>query len=80
MKDREQIVEALRLIRAGQWEAAHEIVQRRSDPAACRVHGLLHRIEGDIGNAGYWYRRAGEPVPLVEPERELEELLSEFGS
>jgi hypothetical protein len=26
------------------------------------VHAHLHRVEGDLGNAGYWYRRAGKPV------------------
>jgi hypothetical protein len=25
------------------------------------VHAYLHRVEGDEGNAGYWYRRAGKP-------------------
>ena len=29
------------------------------EPAYDRLHALCHRIEGDVGNAGYWYRRAG---------------------
>ena len=75
-----EIVEALRLIERGDWHGAHEIVQRLNDPAACRVHGLLHRMEGDDANAAYWYRRAGEPFPEVEPESELQSLLSEFAA
>ena len=26
------------------------------------AHAYLHRKEGDLANAGYWYRRAGQPV------------------
>jgi hypothetical protein len=35
----------------------------------------LHRVEGDLGNASYWYRRAGEPVRRASLEAELEDLL-----
>ena len=72
------IVQALQLLRNGQWDAAHDIVQQRSDPAACRVHALLHRVEGDDGNAAYWYRRAGQTVPEVDTDRELDDLITEF--
>ena len=45
---------------AGAWEEAHEIVQAdETDPTACWIHAVLHKIEGDAGNARYWYRRAG---------------------
>lgn len=41
---------------AGNWQAAHEIVQRyEEDPLACWIHALLHKIEGDAGNSRYWY-------------------------
>lgn len=43
----------------GDWQAAHAIVQNMEDPLSCRVHALCHRIEGDLENARYWYRRAG---------------------
>jgi hypothetical protein len=46
----------------GEWDEAHRIVQDLEDAEAARVHAWLHRIEGDLGNAGYWYRRAGAPV------------------
>ena len=48
----------------GEWDAAHAIAQRsEGDPAHDWVHAHLHRVEGDVGNAAYWYRRAGRPMP-----------------
>jgi hypothetical protein len=44
----------------GDWDAAHRIVQDESDASAAWVHAYLHRVEGDLGNAGYWYRKAGQ--------------------
>ena len=47
----------------GEWDAAHAIAQQQEgDPAHDWVHAHLHRAEGDLGNAGYWYRRAGKPM------------------
>ena len=46
----------------GDWDKAHGIVQDESSRDAAWVHAYLHRVEGDLGNAGYWYRRAGKPV------------------
>ncbi|MEO8631449.1 MAG: hypothetical protein ABI612_25640, partial [Betaproteobacteria bacterium] len=42
------------------WKRAHEIVQEESDVDSAWVHAYLHRQEGDLSNAGYWYRRAGK--------------------
>jgi hypothetical protein len=43
-----------------EWEKAHEICQRgEGERGHDLVHGLAHWIEGDLGNADYWYRRAG---------------------
>ncbi|MBL4646323.1 MAG: hypothetical protein COA52_05060 [Hyphomicrobiales bacterium] len=43
------------------WETAHEICQSaEGDMAHDWVHGLAHWIEGDMGNAAYWYRRVGK--------------------
>jgi hypothetical protein len=58
----------------GDWEAAHQVAQDVPDPDGAWVHAYLHRKEGDAGNAGYWYRRAGKPVagrPLDEEWREI---------
>ena len=43
----------------GNWDEAHKIVQDEETADAAWVHAYLHRVEGDLGNAGYWYRRAG---------------------
>ena len=45
----------------GDWHKAHATVMDDDSPEAAWVHAHLHRVEGDEGNAGYWYRRAGKP-------------------
>jgi hypothetical protein len=47
----------------GDWEAAHNAAQDDHSKAGSWVHAYLHRKEGDDGNAGYWYARAGRRVP-----------------
>lgn len=46
----------------GDWPKAHECAQAQEDAAGAWVHAYLHRKEGDLANAGYWYRRAAKPV------------------
>lgn len=46
----------------GDWPAAHAAVQDDASKAGAWVHAYLHRREGDLGNAAYWYARAGRPV------------------
>ena len=46
----------------GDWEAAHRVAQDVEDENGAWVHAYLHRKEGDLGNAAYWYDRAGQPV------------------
>jgi hypothetical protein len=46
----------------GDWDAAHKIVMNEDSKDAAWVHAYLHRVEGDLSNAGYWYRRADKPV------------------
>jgi hypothetical protein len=41
------------------WDSAHRIVMDEADADCAWVHAYLHRAEGDLGNAGYWYRQAG---------------------
>lgn len=52
------------LARAGRWDQAHDACQDLPDPAGAWIHAWLHREEGDLGNAAYWYARARKPVPL----------------
>jgi hypothetical protein len=54
----------------GDWKAAHEVVQAHEDATCAWVHAHLHRIEGDLSNAGYWYRRAGKPAATEGLESE----------
>lgn len=64
----------------GDWDRAHVIVQDEGSREAAWVHAYLHRIEGDLGNASYWYRQAGQPVAKdaldVEWERIATALLA----
>ena len=48
----------------GEWDRAHGCAQQQEgDPACDWVHAHLHRLEGDLNNAAYWYRRAGHAMP-----------------
>ncbi len=60
----------------GQWNEAHKIVQDEDDANSAWVHAYLHRVEGDLGNAGYWYRQAGKPVAAGALEAEWESIVS----
>ncbi len=53
-----------------QWDTAHKIVMDEGGKDCARVHGYLHRVEDDLENARYWYRRAG--VPLASGGRKAE--------
>ena len=46
-----------------QWEAAHEEASAIDSPTGAWLHAYLHRVEGDLGNANYWYHRAQRPTP-----------------
>jgi len=57
------IAKAVRHLEAGEWEAAHLLVQKDASEQGCWAHGIVHLIEGDLDNAKYWYRRAHRPLP-----------------
>lgn len=67
------LLEAVRRAREGDWHGAHEIVQRHEgDARADWIHAVLHRIEGDLGNAEYWYRRCAQIASrAASPQAEL---------
>lgn len=52
---------ALWYAKKGNWHEAHDIAQDIHTPMGSWIHALLHLIEGDIGNAGYWYAKARKP-------------------
>jgi hypothetical protein len=67
-------VQALWWDARGDWARAHELAQAREDQPGNWVHAYLHRREGDIGNARYWYRRAGRPTATGDLDRERGEI------
>ena len=60
------------------WEKAHNIAQDIGSQNGSWIHAYLHRREGDQGNAAYWYRRAGRPVPRVDLDQEWEQIVTEL--
>lgn len=59
-----------------EWNTAHEIVQKASDADSGWVHAYLHRKEGDLSNARYWYRRSEQPESKVGLDQEWEQIAS----
>ena len=59
----------------GNWEGAHDIAQLADTTLGDRIHAYLHRKEGDLSNAGYWYSRSGETMPNATLEEEWKELV-----
>ena len=60
----------------GDWDAAHSVAQDIDDGTGARIHAYLHRKEGDIGNAGYWYRRANETLFTGALDEEWQALVA----
>ena len=62
----------------GDWDKAHKIVMDDEGREAAWVHAYLHRVEGDLPNAGYWYRTAGKPVAAGALEAEWAAIAAEL--
>ena len=76
---KDELLKAVELALAGKWDAAHQIVQQYEDGAAAWIHAVLHKIEGDPGNARYWYRRADRMDHVnEEPRAELAAIQAEL--
>ena len=70
------LAQAIAFLRAHDWQGAHAIVQRHEDnPIADHLHGIVHRIEGDLANSRYWYNKAGARFSTT---RSIEAELSEI--
>ena len=72
---------AVALALGGDWQAAHLIAQKyEDDDVASWIHAVVHRMEGDLANAGYWYRRVRRPLredmETAQELREIEALLA----
>lgn len=72
-----KLLNAAQLAQAGEWDAAHKIVQDYNDAIACWIHAVLHKIEGDEGNSRYWYVRCDANYEdFLNPEIELQKILA----
>ncbi len=54
----------------GDWDRAHRLAQAQDDAEGAWVHAHLHRAEGDVANARYWYRRAGREASTAPLDHE----------
>jgi hypothetical protein len=59
----------------GDWDGAHHFAQAAPSALGAWVHAYLHRKEGDLANADYWYRRAGRRRPGVPLDTEWAEIV-----
>jgi len=57
------------------WDKAHKIVMDEGGEDCAWVHAYLHRVEGDLDNARYWYRQAGKPAVSSALETEYESMV-----
>jgi len=55
---RANCIRSLLLLQAGEFDRSHSIVQGMTGADAAYIHGMIHRVEGDYSNAGYWFRQA----------------------
>ena len=64
--------------RKGNWHKAHDIADSIMGPDGAWIHAYLHRKEGDIWNADYWYSRAGRSRPNDLLAKEWEDIVLYF--
>jgi hypothetical protein len=69
-------VQALWYDANGNWDKAHQLIQDLADSNAAWIHAYLHRKEGDLWNADYWYNRAGRKRPTVSLNEEWEQMVA----
>lgn len=73
-----RLLQALWQDAQGDWDTAHRLAQSVTGPEGAWVHAYLHRKEGDLSNAAYWYSRANKPVSDASLETEWEQLVVAF--
>ena len=77
-KELDPILQSLWYAGKGDWNTAHDIAQEIHTTDGSWVHAYLHRLEGDVGNAAYWYQKAKRPLPTISVEKEWEEVVLFF--
>ena len=70
-------LQALWWTKKGSWEIAHQIAQTVGTKRGDWIHAHLHRVEGDLSNASYWYSRAGKPICQTSLPAEWEALVKD---
>ena len=77
-----ELLRAVELALAGEWDAAHNLVQQyEGEATAAWIHAVLHKMEGDPGNSRYWYRHAGRLEHVGdEPRAELAAIKAEIAA
>jgi cellobiose-specific phosphotransferase system component IIA len=71
-------LQALGYDKQGDWNQAHQIVQNAGDADSAWVHAYLHRKEGDLSNARYWYNRSGRLEAEVDLNQEWKQITQEL--
>lgn len=61
-----------------EWDRAHELVQDLPDNVSAHIHAYLHRVEGDIWNADYWYNRANRSRPDLPLDKEWDSIVDQL--
>ena len=74
-KENEPALKALWWAKKGEWDKAHRIVMDEAGEDAAWVHAYLHRVEGDTGNARYWYAQARKPVASGDLDAEWNAMI-----
>ncbi len=72
------LLQALLLEAAGDWDSAHALAQGELTKDGSWVHAYLHRVEGDLSNASYWYSNAGRKIPDMGLQEEWEHIAREL--
>lgn len=79
---RATLIEAIHKADQGYWDDAHLTVQQIDDPLSYWLHANLHREEGDLSNARYWYHRAAREfsdIGISEERRMILDVLEQKG-
>ena len=69
-------LQAMWYAQKGDWETAHNIAQSISTELGSLIHAYLHRVEGDLSNADYWYKRAGKPPHSGSTDAEADDIVN----
>ncbi len=80
MENQNIYVKALLEDKKGNWSKSHAMVQDLNDQKAAWIHAYLHRKEGDLFNASYWYQRAGRSTPDYSLDQEWQEIFDFLSS